>query len=652
MFRFSADTKMNAHRSILLTLSAALGIALIASPARAETASLVTLHSFDGSDGANPNSPLLAVGSDFYGTTASGGLWGWGSIFRISRTGAFTSIYSFLGLGDGGSPQRLVLGPDGAIYGTTAAIQRTGQPDIWGTFFRIAPSGALATLVVFRGLVDGYRPGPVTLAHDGFFYGWTQTGGANGHGTAFRLSTKGDLIVIHDFTVAEYGAFGAFVEGSDGNLYVNLGNGVARMTLSGDVQTLGFSSVSPLVAGHDGRIYGTAIGGIPCDEPALVSFTPSGDLQYGRPVSGVTGCGSLAASLQSSDGSVFVTFQPQSGPGRSILRLTASGLLTFPRKFPSFASRSAVFLTDGGDGQLYGSASAEGGQGLGTIFRLSPGSAEAVLNDFGGRGRSDLSVFNSTTGVWSVSESVAFQFDLGDIPAPADYAGVGTATLAVFLPSASAWSGYEFPFFPLLQWGGNGDIPVPADYDGDSRADIAVYRPSTGQWFILNSRTNSTTSEMHQWGIPGDMPVQADYDGDGKADIAIYRPSTGTWYVLTSSSGFTSGFARTWGVAGDIPVVGDYDKDGKADFAVYRPSTGTWFVLKSGAGYSTWDTYQWGVSGDIPVPGDYDGDGRSDVTIYRPSTGTWFILKSSTGFTAWDTYTFGGPGDLPTAGRQ
>jgi hypothetical protein len=61
MFRFSADTKMNAHRSILLTLSGALAIALSASPARAETASLVTLHSFDGTDGARPNSPLLAV---------------------------------------------------------------------------------------------------------------------------------------------------------------------------------------------------------------------------------------------------------------------------------------------------------------------------------------------------------------------------------------------------------------------------------------------------------------------------------------------------------------------------------------------------------------------------------------------------------------
>jgi hypothetical protein len=77
----------------------------------------------------------------------------------VSRTGVFTSLYSFLGLGDGGLPERLVLGPDGAVYGTTAEVtQGPGQPPVHGTFFRIAPSGALQTLYVFSRDATGTLP--------------------------------------------------------------------------------------------------------------------------------------------------------------------------------------------------------------------------------------------------------------------------------------------------------------------------------------------------------------------------------------------------------------------------------------------------------------------------------------------------------------
>jgi uncharacterized repeat protein (TIGR03803 family) len=189
--------RLRAPRVIFAT---SLVVLALSGRAGAEKATLTVLHTFSGSDGQLPDSTLIAVGNDFWGTTTFGGLWGRGSIFRISRSGEFASLYSFLGLGDGGSPQQLVLGPDGAVYGTTRAIQRAGQPDIWGTFFRIAPSGALTTLFVFRTLQYGYHPGPLMLAHDGNFYGWTTTGGANGYGTVFRVSTDRTLTVIHDFT--------------------------------------------------------------------------------------------------------------------------------------------------------------------------------------------------------------------------------------------------------------------------------------------------------------------------------------------------------------------------------------------------------------------------------------------------------------------
>jgi hypothetical protein len=275
------------------------------------------------------------------------------------------------------------------------------------------------------------------------------------------------------------------------------------------------------------------------------------------------------------------------------------------------------------------------------------GRATPSAPDFDGDGKTDISVFRPSTGVWYTVQSgsgfgTAFTWGgVGDIPVAGDYDGDGKADVAVFRPSTGVWyivlssTGTGFTF----TWGGGGDIPVPGDYDGDGKTDIAVFRPSTGVWFIVLSSTG--TGVTYTWGGAGDIPVTGDYDGDGKTDVAVFRPSTGVWFVIRSST--ATGFSFTWGGNGDIPVPGDYDGDGKTDIAVFRPSTGVWFIVQSST--STGFTFTWGGAGDIPVPGDYDGDGKTDIAIFRPSTGVWFVVRSSTstGF----TYTWGGSGDIP-----
>ena len=55
-----------------------------------------------------------------------------------------------------------------------------------GTIFRMTPSGALTTLVSFSG-PDGAAPSPVlVLGSDGNFYGTTEIGGVYGQGTVFE----------------------------------------------------------------------------------------------------------------------------------------------------------------------------------------------------------------------------------------------------------------------------------------------------------------------------------------------------------------------------------------------------------------------------------------------------------------------------------
>jgi uncharacterized repeat protein (TIGR03803 family) len=61
------------------------------------THQLITLHSFDSTDGAGPVSgPIQASDGNFYGTTDEGGAGnGTGTIYEITSAGVFSSLYSF-----------------------------------------------------------------------------------------------------------------------------------------------------------------------------------------------------------------------------------------------------------------------------------------------------------------------------------------------------------------------------------------------------------------------------------------------------------------------------------------------------------------------------------------------------------------------------
>lgn len=140
-------------------------------------------HAFSGSDGSCPVAGLIqAPDGNLYGTTESGGPDNRGTIFRIGMDATFTSIHSFLTASytsDGGGPAcTLIQPPDGNLYGTTPG----GGSQNGGTLFRISTSGTFAT--VFDAMP--YRSFPdtgVIQASDGNFYG---TFGSDG---IYRLSS-------------------------------------------------------------------------------------------------------------------------------------------------------------------------------------------------------------------------------------------------------------------------------------------------------------------------------------------------------------------------------------------------------------------------------------------------------------------------------
>jgi uncharacterized repeat protein (TIGR03803 family) len=124
-------------------------VLLVGAPGRSGATTLTTLYAFGGTngDGGTPEAGLVQDGDgNFYGTTVGGGANGYGTVFRISPSGSYTSLYSFVGPpNDGRQPSGLVLGSDGNFYGTISAGDENGN----SMFFRITPAGNFTSLYSF-----------------------------------------------------------------------------------------------------------------------------------------------------------------------------------------------------------------------------------------------------------------------------------------------------------------------------------------------------------------------------------------------------------------------------------------------------------------------------------------------------------------------
>ena len=187
--------------------------------------SYTALYSFVGSpsDGQNPSAGLVQ-GSDgnFYGTTRHGGTYGDGTVFRIGPNGGETNLHMFVGTPDGASPfGGLVQGSDGSFYGTTFAGGVEGD----GTVFQISPSGTYTTLYSFVGSPnDGQNPySGLVPGSDGNFYGFSGGGmNGSGSGTVFRISPGGTYTNLYSFGSQPNDGLipvAGLVQGSDGNFY-------------------------------------------------------------------------------------------------------------------------------------------------------------------------------------------------------------------------------------------------------------------------------------------------------------------------------------------------------------------------------------------------------------------------------------------------
>jgi uncharacterized repeat protein (TIGR03803 family) len=157
------------------------------------------LHAFaGGSDGSSSGayqggSPLvIASDGNLYGVNFSGGLYGSGTVYKLTTSGTFSTLYSFGNSGIG-NPLTIIQGVDGNLYGSTSSgsyYSNAGNAyftEPIGTIFKISTTGTFTSLYSFEYGLNGTTATSMIQASDGRFYGLSQGGGVYGLGTMFQF---------------------------------------------------------------------------------------------------------------------------------------------------------------------------------------------------------------------------------------------------------------------------------------------------------------------------------------------------------------------------------------------------------------------------------------------------------------------------------
>ena len=354
------------------------------------------LHAFSdaGVDGVRPFGALI-LGSDgnFYGTTATGGS-GDGVVYKLTPAGIETVLYTFTGSGDAFYPDAgPIQGSDGNFYGTT----QMGGTNGVGAVFKVTPAGAETVLYSFGASGDGTTPyAALVKGSDGNFYGTTESGGANGVGTVFKLTPAGVETVLYSFgATSGDGAnpYASLIQGSDGNFYGTTYSGgaytagtVFKITPAG-VETVLYSfgagsdagrPYASLIQATDGNFYGTASTGGTYGAGAVFEITPAGveSILYSFGATSGDGANPYAGVIQGSDGNFYGTTEiGGTNDDGTVFKLTPAGVETVLYTFGA-TSYDGVNpmggLIQGSDGSLYGTTAAGGPADHGTVFKVGP----------------------------------------------------------------------------------------------------------------------------------------------------------------------------------------------------------------------------------------------------------------------------------------
>jgi uncharacterized repeat protein (TIGR03803 family) len=213
----------------------------------------------------------------------------------------------------------------------------------------------------FTGGSDGGGPlSGFVIDGAGNLYGTTNAGGASNYGVVFKMNSSGVEAVLHSFNGGTDGANpeGRLIRDKAGNLYGTTTAGGAF----GAGTVFGVTSAGKEVVLHS---FNGAAGG--ADPEAGLAMDASGNL-YGTTTGGGT----------NGNGTVFKLVRPTAGG-----KWTEKVLYSFGTGTDGTIPVAGVTLDSAGN--VYGTTSAGGTYGYGTVFELTPsgtGWAENILHNF------------------------------------------------------------------------------------------------------------------------------------------------------------------------------------------------------------------------------------------------------------------------------
>jgi uncharacterized repeat protein (TIGR03803 family) len=329
-----------------------------------------TVFAFDGTDGQFPDWGVLTQGRDgqLYGTTFAGGTFGLGVVFRQNLDGTNTVLYNFSGP-DGNAPDEgLTLGRDGNFYGTTEAGGTLNN----GVLFRITTSGVVTVLHNFTGGTGGTFPtSPPIEATDGNLYG-TTAGVSGQYSTLYRYTPSGAFSTVLSFPASKSRSILAF---------------------------------APPMQAANGDLYATTVAGGAFDCGSLVRLATSGVVESTHSFSCTEG-GKYPSGplLQAADGNIYGTTEEGGVYGQGTLYdLDQGGVVTVLYSLGTlpddgYAANSG--LTQGTDGNFYGTASGGGSLGYGTIYQLTSADGYTQLYSFPAGGSPTPAPMQHTSGLF------------------------------------------------------------------------------------------------------------------------------------------------------------------------------------------------------------------------------------------------------------
>jgi uncharacterized repeat protein (TIGR03803 family) len=354
-------------------VGAALPLALLVSSQCAQATTFKVLYSFTGgTDGGFPGNGNLIMDSrgNLYGTTTLFANNMVGTVFKLSKEGKETALYTFLGNGEG--PNGVIMDKRGNLWGTTFL----GGREDCGVIFKVARDGSETEEHDFMGKAKGdgcMSPSSLLLVGDNHFYGVTELGG-RGDGTIFEITRRGGRETVLNSLFGRVGLepFAAPISDSNGNLYGTTLYGGGKASAGTVFRLDPDGSLTILYEFKGGPVDGAYPAG-------TLLMDASGDLY------GTTGGGGQNSGIPCGDNNGF-------GCG-TVFKLAADGTETVLYKFQGGvkndgANPAAGLIADGA-GNFYGTTglggsnvSCGGGVGCGTIFKLTTNGTETILHRF------------------------------------------------------------------------------------------------------------------------------------------------------------------------------------------------------------------------------------------------------------------------------